>query len=1435
MPARLPAASGYTYAAEFSIQEAQAESGERVDFREADGVTPKDVFTYLVDFLGFSAGDAVPSGYYDRLAGHWIASDNGRVVQITDIVDDKAVLAGAGGLAITDPELEQLADLFSIGTLLWRIPVSHFSAYDYNWPYGPPTGAVPPSTVPPNPDPKLDCPPKKPGSIIECEGRILGEQVDLPTTPFTLIYNSGRVPGRKASYELPVQLIGDVVPPDLVRIDLILQVAGQRITREYTNLFPFKTDTIPWDGRDRVDPNRVLQGSQSALVEICYVYEAQYYSVPSDFEQAFAAAIGSNPNYQGLPSVINGREDTEISLCRSWQTWLGTWDARAQGFGGWTLDVLHAYDPNSKTLYLGNGNRRSAESVGWVIETVAGKAEDCGGGTGDGGPATDACLIDPWDVAVAPDGTLYISEKGGFGSIRKVATNGTISTLQDSNENDLIFSEPRGLALTRDGDLLVAEYSGGRVSRVHQELDGSYSTGLVLNNLDFPIDVAVGPDGNIYVAESVGALVHGLRPQGPWLNWAGHQGVPGDNCSVTYDQQAASVPLRSMESLAAGPDGSVFIADPLDKHVHAVGVDGVLRKMAGYGRDVGILCPQDWQDPDLGGLAIESRMHNLGGLAIDLDGSLLIGTKKGNGDFHHGRLYRLRSNGTLQRIAGDDEDLEADGYGNGWAAVSADLADVRGVTVAPDGSIYLVDSGTSDHYLVRRIKKGVLDWSSTGDHYIPSADGRQVYVFAGGRHARTLDAQTESVLWSFVYDQDGYVVGITGADGRMTTIDRSISDYITITPSGGATTTLALDTIGYLDFVQSPGGRITTTVHDSTPGREGLLTSFTDARNSTYTFEYDDKGRLATDTTPQTGNHQHLTSVESPTQRSIETTHTSGEGLVTTYLTEWGDDGSISRVVTAPDGTVTNSIGQAGSGSTMSLPNGLQQSISLMPDDRWGMQVPIVSATVTDGGERSASIQTTRTATFPSDDLFPLTSQVETTAFYDGDLESGGHIYWMAAEYLRNGGTNEDPPTYTRSSPLSGRRVEAVLYNHGTAEDPRWLVEQVEVPSVPGLGPGLTPLSIDWTFSGGELSHVTYTQGDRVSSVLLDDQGRVQAFEGPDGRRQVLVYDARGFVVSQELWSKVGEAWQHQAEVDFGYDANGNLASITRPHTDEQVQTVWHCLGADVLDRLSCYDAPPLAGGEASCEALVCDGDADELQLTHDMDNRLTAVDFPGDKGIQVEYEAGTGHLESVQLLEGGVPEATIVPTYDEIGRVTQLTRDDVSLCLSYGGDPQCPSAEGEGEGEPQPLLTAVLWSSTDLGQHELEIGYPATSLLPDSLRVDDATGIQRELDDDGLLAGIALDTDGDGQYDDETLTIERDHAAGLVTGTTLGAVTAETTYSEFGEVKKYTAKFNGTIFYEYEIGDEGLNDPGRDKAGRITRRKETARPCAGGNPALTT
>jgi hypothetical protein len=101
-----------------------------------------------------------------------------------------------------------------------------------------------------------------------------------------------------------------------------------------------------------------------------------------------------------------------------------------------------------------------------TITTVAGTGDP--GGGGDGGPATEARLDYPCGVAIDGDGNVFIADRGN-GSVRKVDRNGTISTVADG------LDRPVDVVIGPENTLYVAEYkqepSGARRRRGHGHAD----------------------------------------------------------------------------------------------------------------------------------------------------------------------------------------------------------------------------------------------------------------------------------------------------------------------------------------------------------------------------------------------------------------------------------------------------------------------------------------------------------------------------------------------------------------------------------------------------------------------------------------------------------------------------------------------------------------------------------------------------------------------------------------------------------------------------------------------------------------------------------------------------------------------------------------------------------------------------------------------------
>ena len=214
MPAKLPPTSAFTYCAELSV-----DGAKNVRFE-------KPVVVFVDNFLGFNVGEVVPVGFYDRDRAVWVPSKNGVVVRLLDTNEDGIVDAYSDGQnqypveGLTDPVR------FVPDSTFWRVEISHFTPWDCNWPYGPPTDAIGPN--PPSPPISAikgkECELTHFSSYVENQECTFHEDLPIPGTDLFLHYASNRTPGFKPRVTIPAS--GSSVPASLVGIIVKMELAG---------------------------------------------------------------------------------------------------------------------------------------------------------------------------------------------------------------------------------------------------------------------------------------------------------------------------------------------------------------------------------------------------------------------------------------------------------------------------------------------------------------------------------------------------------------------------------------------------------------------------------------------------------------------------------------------------------------------------------------------------------------------------------------------------------------------------------------------------------------------------------------------------------------------------------------------------------------------------------------------------------------------------------------------------------------------------------------------------------------------------------------------------------------------------------------------------------------------------------------------------------
>ncbi|MBA3819038.1 MAG: hypothetical protein H0X17_09115 [Deltaproteobacteria bacterium] len=269
---------------------------------------------------------------------------------------------------------------------------------------------------------------------------------------------------------------------------------------------------------------------------------------------------------------------------------------------GTTVAMNHMTDvelgPDGK-LYIATWHNNKIRVFDPATNVVTALAGDGHGFTGDGGPACSALFDTPKAVAIAPDNTVYTIDQRNV-RIRKIqpdaartittiAGTGTVGDVGDGGpalEAQFGFEigptpRPTGALVLSGRVMYVADSLNNRIRRI--DLD----TGLVdciagqaqpgysgdggqalQAQFDFPMDIELGPDGRLYVADRNNHAVRAID-----LTTGIIETVVGDGtrCDASRescaDRPARETRLNEPYGIAFDNAGSLYIAD---SHNHRI-------------------------------------------------------------------------------------------------------------------------------------------------------------------------------------------------------------------------------------------------------------------------------------------------------------------------------------------------------------------------------------------------------------------------------------------------------------------------------------------------------------------------------------------------------------------------------------------------------------------------------------------------------------------------------------------------------------------------------------------------------------------------------------------------------------------------------------------------------------------------------------------------
>jgi hypothetical protein len=198
----------------------------------------------------------------------------------------------------------------------------------------------------------------------------------------------------------------------------------------------------------------------------------------------------------------------------------------------------------SGNIYIVDNNRIRKINTAGIISTYAGSGS--GGSGGDGGPALQAGMDDPTDIACDGTGNIYLAESAS-NKIRKIDTSGIITSVVNSIGAGFGYSGDGGLAADAQ--------------------------------LYYPLAIATDNDGNLYIADAYNFVIRKVDTAGIITTVGGNHvfGYSGNGGPAT--QAMIGIVL----GITSDSNGNIYFSDNDNNMVRKIDSVGVITNFAGDG------------------------------------------------------------------------------------------------------------------------------------------------------------------------------------------------------------------------------------------------------------------------------------------------------------------------------------------------------------------------------------------------------------------------------------------------------------------------------------------------------------------------------------------------------------------------------------------------------------------------------------------------------------------------------------------------------------------------------------------------------------------------------------------------------------------------------------------------------------------------------------
>jgi predicted membrane-bound mannosyltransferase/DNA-binding beta-propeller fold protein YncE len=304
------------------------------------------------------------------------------------------------------------------------------------------------------------------------------------------------------------------------------------------------------------------------------------------------------------------------------------------------------------------GTSPSPESI--IADPYEGKSRTLNADRTFGSPGTDPGQFqNPRDIAVAPDGSLYIADTNNH-RIQHLTPDGTLlqqwGTFADVAKGAApggTFYEPWGVAVGLDGSVYVADTWNHRIQKFTKDGEfitmwGYFGQAETPFALWGPRDIAIDSLGMVYVTDTGNKRVVIYSPDGEYINQFG---------SVGFEPGQFNEPV----GIAIDSGGLIYIADTWNQRVQVISPDG----------SGNFSTLRSWEVVAWYGESLDNKPY----IAVGNDGSVYVTDPEGY------RVLKFNNQGQFLYYWGE--------YGAG----PSNFGMPNGITVDAENGLWVADSG----------------------------------------------------------------------------------------------------------------------------------------------------------------------------------------------------------------------------------------------------------------------------------------------------------------------------------------------------------------------------------------------------------------------------------------------------------------------------------------------------------------------------------------------------------------------------------------------------------------------------------------------------------------------------------------------------------------------------------------------------------------------